>query len=59
MNLAESVMRGIAEGAIGCLTGRESTVVETASSGIPTTMICAVAIVFIAFTFIVYRQLKK
>lgn len=58
-NMAKDVMKGIAEGAISCLTGRESTVAETASTGIPVTMVCAVAIVVVAFTFILYRQIKK
>ena len=58
-NIAREVLKGIAEGAIGCLTGKEPVVAETASHAIPVAVICGVAIVLVVFTLVMYKCRKK
>ena len=58
-NIAKDVMRGIAEGAIGCLTGKEPVVAETASHASPVAVICGVAIVLMVAALMLYKCRKK
>lgn len=58
-NIAKDVMRGIAEGAIGCLTGKEPVVAETASHAFPVAVICGVTIVLMVFALVVYKCRRK
>lgn len=58
-NIAKDVMRGIAEGAIGCLTGKEPVVAETASHAVPVAEICFVATLLVVFALAVYKCRKK
>ena len=58
-NIAKDVMRGIAEGAIGCLTGKEPVVVETANHAVPVAVICGMSIVLMVAALMLYKCRKK
>ena len=58
-NIAREVLKGIAEGAIGCLTGKEPVVAETASHAVPVAVICGVAIVLMVAALMLYKCRKK
>lgn len=60
-NIAREVLKGIAEGALGCLTGREPVVTETVNNGggIPVMAICGVATLLVVFSLVMYKCRKK
>ena len=58
-NIAREVLKGIAEGAIGCLTGKEPVVAETASHAVPVAEICFVVTLLVVFAMVMYKCRKK
>ena len=58
-NIAREVLKGIAEGAIGCLTGKEPVVAETTSHAVPVAVICGVVIVLMVAALMLYKCRKK
>ena len=58
-NIAREVLKGIAEGAIGCLTGKEPVVAETTSHAVPVAEICFVVTLLVVFALVVYKCRKK
>lgn len=58
-NIAREVLKGIAEGAIGCLTSKEPVVAETTSHAVPVAEICFVVTLLVVFALVMYKCRKK